>query len=186
MNLKNGLIILASLIGGGVLTLFFDARPLVWILAAATILVAGFFGGFALRQKIKKYPAVYYAALAFISWTWFAIIFGLRALQIIPRSGAAPLLLLISAGLAYFWFNEEKNERTKQLLFFVLAAEGAVALLFAPAWFLVLGALATIWSMIFGAFLAMEKSVNARRVVLTIATGIIIIAFFIIGFKWKL
>ncbi len=94
MKLQKKLVLSSVLIGGGLLAIFVDGATLAYVVCLVTLaLTVAFLFGIrpasqhSHDQSSEEFvaPAVHYAAVTFVSWTFFSVLFGIRAYQVLPE-----------------------------------------------------------------------------------------------------
>lgn len=182
--------IVAVIVGGLTLSLMLDSRIAVYVLVAVTSALALIFGILTSQKKLPKYPALHHAASSFFVWTSFAALFAGSTFQLVKL----PVMLLLGAILAIVaaflwpWPHDQDSKKMRIWLLALIAYEWFLMFLFAPANYMVLGALMSIaytsTALLFEFHLANEHAEKnvARHLVVTAAIALI----FILGFTWVL
>ncbi len=159
--------------GAGLATLF-DSQKLLWFLPALAVILAGINFWF---------PETRRAVWAFGLWCAYGIIFGLRALQVVPLWVVIIFSITLTALAAIIWF-----AKGDAWLLFLLTIEFVVVSLFSPAAFLVSASLVILWLWIMAAFIEQVRThtLTARRLVTQLISAAGVVALFIIAFPWVL
>lgn len=195
MRLKQFLVTISILVGGLALALFIDGRRLApgisqqaVMFAIVSVVGALIYGIFALRNKLETTSVIHEAGVAFVAWTLFSILFGLRSLQVVQVSIVLVLGLLLSIFIGYLWVHEDKTAASYERLIALLAFEWFAVMLFAPASFLVLGALTTIATIVSGMVFELSRLQHTDRKSIggVVLIGAVIFLIFVIGFRWTL
>ncbi len=182
----------AVLLGGVMLGLVVDSRIILYTLLTMTLVVALACVWFIVRKpEIVNHRSPLHIAVTFFSWTAFASLFAARAFQIV----SIPVLLIIGLALAvisgflWTWPQAAYEQRTTLAhLLSLLTFQWFVIFLFAPANYMVLGALMAV---VFTSTALLfefhnDSSITRRDVVVHIIVTLLVSSIFILGFKWVL
>ncbi len=195
MQLKKILTTISVFVGGCSLTFFIDGRGFVYgfgkqavFLGVLSFCAASIYGVCAMRGVLQKIPSLHTAAVAYIAWTLFSIAFGLHSLQVTSIWFAIVLGALISFFIGFLSVFEEHSAHGYERVTAFIAFEWFLVLLFAPASFLVLGALATIATIISAMIFDLHRVERdtSRAIFGLVFLGMLIFATFIFGFRWAL
>ncbi|OGH62215.1 MAG: hypothetical protein A2848_00615 [Candidatus Magasanikbacteria bacterium RIFCSPHIGHO2_01_FULL_50_8] len=176
------------LVSGIVLALFVDSRVLFYALIIVSAAIALAHAALSFRSKLESHDIVHGATAAFFLWAASSAIFGLRSLQIETLTAIIPLGIVCSLLVGFMWpLDASQFFNTRAKLISLIALEWFIILLFAPGNFMVLGALLTI--VVATSATLLEKNTDhltRRAVIQTLVVAALVIALFVVGFRWVL
>ena len=175
---------LLAVLGAALLALFFDARPLVWVLSIFIVLAVIAYE----FARYKKLTTIFFGlplTLLFLgAWELFAVVYGMRALQLTSTWFVAFLLLVLSGLIA---FVVPYITALGRGVLGVLLGLWALTLLFAPASFFALGIGAA------GAFVILstiiynlEMNASSKVIIMNAIVGPVLLLGIGFTFRWFL
>lgn len=187
-KLQHRAIPVATLLGGVSLALFIDSSFVTYVLLAATAALCGYVGWLAYTNKLEAHRSIHQITCAFFAWVAFSSVFAARAFQLYSLPVVVLLGAVLTTALAFMWPAHIQPRELGWRVLAIFGFEWFLILLFAPANYLVLGAL-FMTTFISTALLLdshSRESVSRREVITHIVVTVLIAMLFIVGFKWTL
>lgn len=196
MRLKQLITALSILISGCALGLFIDGQRTsvgglsiqAAIFGVISAIGAITYAALALKQKFDTESVVHQAGVAYVAWTLFAVLYGLRSLQVTQFAIVIGVGLLVSIFIGYLWVHNDADAPSYERLLALITFEWFLVLSFASASFLVLGALVAVLSVVTGIIFELLRVGQATQRTITSALAMagLILLIFITGFRWTL